>query len=150
MRLATLAARSLGGFAHRSRYAGCTFSCSSAHASCYAGCRFSWDFRTYVMLRWLHVLLGFSHNQRIDESERTIVSLHSILSMAMGATKRFAHLHGQVHQATVLMEPRRKTQTEAGKCWEILGNAARGKVKPSLSETPSLAQKITFHCGENM
>ena len=61
--------------------------------------------------------------------------------MAMGPTKGFAHLHGQVHQATVLMEPRRETQTEAGKCWEILGNAVRGNVESSLSETPFLPKK---------
>ena len=43
----------------------------------------------------------------------------------------FAHLHGQAHQATVLMEPQRKKEKTNGSL-EMLGNAVHGKVKPSL------------------
>ena len=150
------------------------FSCTSAHRSGYAGRTFSWDFHKCVMLRLLHVWLGFSHisyhaslaagslalstciscnvKKRVgfrgtvsvhtsgrdnwwkltkdavpnemattkgSMKAKENVSLHSILSTAMGATKGFAHLHGQVHQATVLIDGTSK-EKKTNRSWEML------------------------------
>ena len=51
----------------------------------------------------------------------------------------FAHLHGQEHQSTVLMEPQRKKEKTNGS-WEMPGNAVYGKVKPSLQKPAFLPQ----------